>query len=421
MNVGCRRNAAVIGSLLLLCSLGFGAWEPLNAGVIAELNAVHFPTGTQVGYTVGSGLDSMGGQAGLILKTTDGGTSWTPQASGVVSPLNSVYFKDDDNGYAVGAAAAAIRTTDGGATWNPMTIPGTDSPILNYVAFPENTMTGYIGVYPRTAGRKVLKTTDGGDNWTEITVGGALNWSRSCGMATDNIGVVVGNGGMVYGTVDGFGTPQVQGPQTIADLTAAAFSPTDPLWGYLIGNDTMHGLIRFTDDGGASLWDSVTCYRNSALYGVDVPTSAVAYVCGDSAGAGIILRSVSNTEFFKTTAPAVPPMHGVCFPVGSDTGYAVGGGATILKTVDGGIPLIDGVAEEKVPAISRTGIRVISNPSRHGISFHSDADVTVSVFDAAGRVVMNQAATRGLNFVSLPTGAYFVKAGASTARAVVTD
>jgi len=35
--------------------------------------------------------------------------------------------------------------------------------------------------------------------------------------------------------------------------------------------------------------------------------------------------------------------------------------------------------------------------------------------------VMNQAATRGLNFLPLPTGAYFVKAGASTARAVVTD
>jgi photosystem II stability/assembly factor-like uncharacterized protein len=392
-----------------------------SGGVIGELNSVDFPTGTQVGYAVGAGLDSMGGQTGLILKTTDGGTTWTPQASGVPSPLNSVYFKDDDNGYAVGSAAAAIRTTDGGATWTPMTIPGAPPPTLNYVAFPENTMTGYIGVYPRAGLGKVLKTTDGGDNWTEITVGGALNWSRSCGMATDNIGVVVGNGGMVYGTADGFGTTAVQGPLTIADLTAAAFSPTDPLKGYLIGNDSMHGLIRHTDDGGASLWDSVTCWPVTAFHGVDVPTSEAAYVCGDSAGTGIILRSVSNTDFFNTTAPAVPPMHGVCFPVGSDTGYAVGGNAVILRTYDAGIPWIEGVAEEKVPAISRTGIRVTSNPCRYGIALHSDADVTVSVFDAAGRVVMNQAATRGLNFLPLPTGAYFVKAGASTARAVVTD
>jgi photosystem II stability/assembly factor-like uncharacterized protein len=168
MNVGCRRSAVVIGSLLLLCSLGFGGWEPLTLGIEAELNAVHFPTGTQVGYVVGSGMDSMGGFAGFVAKTTDGGTTWTEQASGVPDPLNSVYFKDDDNGYAVGDAAAAIRTTDGGATWTTMTIPGAQPPKLNYVAFPENTMTGYIGVYPRTASGKVLKTTDGGDNWAPI-------------------------------------------------------------------------------------------------------------------------------------------------------------------------------------------------------------------------------------------------------------
>jgi hypothetical protein len=64
---------------------------------------------------------------------------------------------------------------------------------------------------------------------------------------------------------------------------------------------------------------------------------------------------------------------------------------------------------------------VVSNPSRHGIALHSDADVRVSVYDAAGRTVVSQAATRGLSFLPLPTGAYFVKAGSGTARAVVTD
>ena len=418
MSVGCRRNAAVIGGLLLLCSLGFGGWEAQTSGTMAELNSVHFPMGTLVGYAVGASPEG----GGEIVKTTDGGTTWVPQTSGVMDGLNSVYFKDDDNGYAVGDAAAAIRTTDGGANWTAMTIPGTQPPKLNYVAFPENSMTGYIGVYPRTPPGKVLKTTNGGDNWTEIGVGGAMNWSRSCGMATDNIGVAFGNGGFVIGTTDGFDTTAVQGPQTIADLVAAAFSPTDPLWGYLIGNDSVHGLIRFTDDGGANLWDSVKCWRTTIFYDVDVPTSAAAYVCGDSMGTGIILRSVSNTDFYKTTTPAVPVIRGLCFPnAQDDTGYAVGGNGTILRTYDKGIPWIDAVAEEKIPTVSRTGIRVTSNPSRHGIALHSDADVTIFVFDAAGRVVMNQAATRGLNFLSLPTGAYFVKAGASTARAVVTD
>jgi photosystem II stability/assembly factor-like uncharacterized protein len=412
MSVGCRRNAAVIGSVLLLCSLGFGDWTAQTSGTVADLNSVHFPMGTLVGYAVGSSPEG----GGEVVKTTDGGASWVTQVSGTMDGLNSVYFKDDDNGYAVGSAGAAIRTTDGGATWTAMTVPGTD--MLNYVAFPENSMTGYIGVYPRTSAGKVLKTTDGGDNWTSIGVGGLLNWSRSCGMATDNIGVVVGNGGFVIGTTDGFGSTTVQGPQTIADMTAAAFSPTDPLRGYLIGNDTIKGVIRYTDDGGASLWDSVRCWNVTTLYGVDVPTSDVAYVCGTD---GMILRSVEPLDFYRTTTGVTVDMHGVCFPVDADTGYAVGSGGTILKTADGGIPWDPGVAEGRVPATSRTGIKVASNPCRHGIALHSDADVTVSVFDAAGRVVMNQAATRGLNFLPLPTGAYFVKAGASTARAVVTD
>ena len=114
-------------------------------------------------------------------------------------------------------------------------------------------------------------------------------------------------------------------------------------------------------------------------------------------------------------------MYGLSFPNGADTGYACGGNGTVLKTTDKGVPWIPGVAEVKPPAVVRTGIRVVSNPSRNGIAFHSDADVRVSVFDAAGRVVKTQAATKGLNFLSVPTGAYFVRAGAQTARAVVTD
>jgi len=413
MSVGCRRNAAVIGSLLLLCSLGFGGWTPLTSGTPAQLMSIHFPTGTLVGYAVGASPEG----GGTIVKTTDGGNTWVGQMSGTMNGLNSVYFTDDNNGYAVGAAGSAIRTTDGGANWTQMTVPGSDN--LHYVRFPENGLNGFIGLRPQAGGGKVIKTTDGGGSWAAVTVGFPLNTSISCGMATDLIGVAVGVGGMIYGTTDGFGTNSSQGAQTIADLTAAAFSRTDPTKGYLIGNDSMHGLIRYTDDDGATLWDSVKCYPIKAYHGVDMATPEVGYVCGDS---GRIDRSVEARDFFRTTTTGITTtMYGVCFPNGADTGYACGSAGTILRTYDGGIPWIPGVAEGKVPVISRAAIRVMSNPCRHGIALSSDADVRVSVFDAAGRVVMSQAATKGLNFLPLPTGAYFVKSGAETARAVVTD
>jgi len=416
MSVGSRRNAVVIGSLLLLCSLGFGGWTALSTGSAAQLTSIHFPTGTTVGYAVGS--DPAGGAT--ILKTADGGVTWTPQSAPVLNGLNSVYFTSDDNGYAVGLVGTGIRTTDGGATWTTMTIPGTD--ILNYISFPDNGQIGYIGVHPRTQAGKVIKTTDGGSSWADVSVGGAMSWSTSCGMATDLIGVALGRGGMVYGTTDGFATASPQGPQTVADMVAAAFAPSDPNYGCLIGNDSLGGLIRYTDDGGATLWDSVRFWPTTVFNGVDMPTTTVAYVCGSG---GTIQRLVQTTpfvDFYRTTVPVTDDMFGICFPVGqADTGYACGNNGVILKTTDGGIPLIPGVAEGRVPAVKRAGLRVLSNPSRLGIALHSDADVRVSVFDAAGRTVLSQAATKGLNFLPLPTGAYFVKARNGTARAVVTD
>ena len=412
MSIRVRRNAAVTGSLLLFCSLGFGAWDPLNSGVVGPLYAVHFPGGTQVGYAVGA--DMTGG--GAIVKTTDGGNTWVPQSSGVPSALNSVYFKDADTGYAVGDFGAAIRTTDGGTTWIAMTVIGPDN--LTRVQFPENGQIGYIFAHPGSPPSMLSKTTDGGITWSAAIVGGPADVTRGGSFANDSVGVAVGDSGLVIGN-NGY-----QDAQTNADIVAAAFSPTDPNIGYLIGNDSTRGVIRYTDDGGATPWDSVRCWNVTAFYGVDMPTDDAAYVCGDSAGNGIILRSVSNTDFYRTSVPGTATLYSLCFPNGADTGYAVGAGGVILRTYDrGGLP--HWVAEENGPAASRAGIRVVSNPSRHGITFRADADVYVVVFDAAGRVVKKQAANRGLNFLPLSkSGVYVVKVttkGFSTTQKLVVE
>jgi len=412
MSFGLRLSAAVTAGLCLLVSTASADWHQLNSGTAAELMSVHFPEGTLVGYAVGT--DQAGGAA--ILKTTDGGGTWTQQFAPIVNGLNSVYFTSDDNGYAVGIAGAGIRTTDGGATWWNMTIPGTD--VLNYVSFPDNGQTGYIGVYPRHQAGKVIKSTDGGSNWFEVSVGGPMSWSISCGMVTDNIGVAVGKEGMVYGT-----SGTAQDPQTTADIVAAAFSRADPNKGYLIGNDSTGGVIRCTDDGGATPWDSVRCLPITAWYGVDVPTAEVAYVCGVG---GRIDRSYSDTVFYGTATKVTADIHGVCFPNGADTGYAVGVNGTILRTYDGGFPWLPSLAEGRGPARAWAGIRVLSNPSRHGISFHADADAAVTVFDAMGRVVVRRPVANGAGSIPVSkAGVYMVRLAngdfSTTQKLVVED
>lgn len=407
-----KYGLVVMVGLLLLVSLASAVWEQLTSGTRAELLSVHFPTGTQVGYAVGT--DTTG--YGTILKTTNGGNTWVQQTSGMENGVYGVCFLDDSFGYAV-SGGTLLRTSDGGATWNPRVVPGMQR--LCTVQFPKSGPTGYIVANPQGGGGRLLKTADGGDNWTAIPVGGPMNTSLGGGFATDSIGVVVGYRGFIIGSTDGFDSiKQYQGAQTNADLSAAAFSPEDPNRGYLVGSDTTRGVVRYTDDGGASLWQVVRCSVVTALCGVDMPTSDVAYVCGTG---GFIGRTVSATDIWATSVPAglTATMHGLCFPNGPDTGYAVGLGGTILRTYDGGVPLIPDVAEWKAPAVSQSGIRVLSNPSRHGITFRADADVDVVVFDATGRVVARQPATRGFNFLPLSkAGVYYLREAQAQAQAV---
>jgi len=407
MVFGLRRGAAIVCSLLL-SSPALALWYELNSGVTGPLYSVDFPEGTQVGYAVGADIDSLGGEIGLVIKTTDSGATWMPQAPAVAARLNSVYFKNNDSGFAVGAAGAAIQTFDGGATWKPVTVPSNED--LTGVQFPENGKVGYIFERPRNPPSKVLKTIDGGDNWTAINVGGPLDVTRGGGFANDSVGAVVGDDGLVLGTTDGLASTHYQNAQTDADLVAVDFSQAHPSVAYMIGNDSSQGIIRFTDDGGTTPWDSVRCWRTTAFHGVDMTDSGhFAYVCGDSFGQGRTLISAADDEFFLTPGPrGVAALHSVCFPHGMDTGFTAGAGGLILRA-DWPGPWF-AVGEEKGPAVSRTRIRVLSNPSRHCICFNSDAEADVLVYDALGRVVARQTAARGLNSVPLSkAGVYLLK------------
>ncbi len=421
MNVRCR-NATIVAGLLLSCSLMFGAWTQLNPGVLGGVyNGVYFlPGNTQVGYACGMGLDTASHMpAGLVIKTTDGGTSWERQNPMTPNILRSIYFSDANTGYVCGIAGTVCKTTNGGNDWTASTV-GSDQ--LTYVSFPSNGQTGYIGVTDETpGGAKVYKSTDGGGSWVATAVGGVITKSTGCGMATDNIGVAFGPNAFAYTTTDGFGTgtftdPWAQG----CIMTAADFSPTANNKAYLVGNDTVLdlGIVRFTSTSGSPHWDSVRCPVVPSFSCVDYATPETAYIGGAN---GFIGGTRGPYDIWKTTTGVTNGISSICFPSGPDTGYAAAG-PTILKTTDGGQPWVPAVAEGKAPATLLTGIRVVSNPGRFGIALRADAHVTVTVFDAAGRAVLTATANQGLNLLPVrKAGAYFVRSGEHTVRAVVTD
>jgi photosystem II stability/assembly factor-like uncharacterized protein len=417
MNVGCRRNAAVLGSLSLLCSLVFATWTPQTSGVTADLHGVCFPESTEVGYVAGGNAQI---NNGVVLKTTDGGGTWVTKTSGSLNGLNAVYFKDNSTGFAVGLGGLVLKTTSGGDTWTTVSVP--TSVALNSVQFPENGDVGFIVGKPEGDGFRVLKTTDGGDNWTALTFPyPAANATVAGGFATNDIGVAVGTRGMGVRTLDGTNFEYI-GLNTIGDMYAVAFKPGDKTKAYAVGTESFPsvGVVRYSPAADtATVWQDCGAPSATVYLGLSLCRRGnAAYIVGMG---GVIGKTTGGTVFLLSPSGLLSTFYGVCFPTGESTGYVVGEGGLILKTTDGG-GTVPGVAEGKVPATSRAGIRVVSNPSRLGIALRSDADVPVTVFDASGRALMSRAATKGLNFLPVrKAGAYFVKAGAQVARVVVTD
>jgi photosystem II stability/assembly factor-like uncharacterized protein len=156
-----------------------------------DLNDVDFPT-SQVGYVVGN--------AGLMLKSVDGGDTWTGLTSGVSDDLLGVSFPTVDTGYAVGRNGLILMTTDGGDTWTAESSGTTMT--LNDVCFPDED-TGFA------VGESGLILTKGGavpslliDSKEVSVAGGTVNFDliADAGNANRNYLLLGGVSGTMPGT-----------------------------------------------------------------------------------------------------------------------------------------------------------------------------------------------------------------------------
>jgi len=80
--------------------------------------------------------------------------------------LNSISFVDSNTGYAAGDAGTVVKTTDGGLTW--VLLPPT--PLMDlFLIFFTDSGTGYAlgGIQPGLS-KTIIKTVDGGMTWSVI-------------------------------------------------------------------------------------------------------------------------------------------------------------------------------------------------------------------------------------------------------------
>ena len=242
--------------------------QPNPAGGTA-LDGVFFQPDGRHGVAVGA--------LGKILITADAGDNWA-QVAGVPTTwaLHSVWFTDPDTGYAVGDNSTMLRTVNGGGSWG--LVP----------------QASVIGVHLR---RVYFVTPDTG-------------W-------------VAGDNGWIASTYDrGDHWHKVKLP-TASSIRGLSFAGT--LDGWAVGDV---GFIARTRDGGAS-WHPVSSPTGQSLRSVWRASLTTAVAVGAQ---GTVLRTVGTPDSLvwqlAPGAGANYTLLGVCFPVDSTAGWAVGGNAT---------------------------------------------------------------------------------------------
>jgi photosystem II stability/assembly factor-like uncharacterized protein len=310
-------------------------------------------------------IASVVGNNGIILKTTDGGLTWFEQESIATSNLNSIFFIDENTGWICGDSGTLLRTANGGANWLSNNLDTLWN--LNKIYFLDSNL-GWIGGV-----RNFYRTTNGGQSWQIIL--GYIN--------------------------------------EIND-----FCFYDSLLGWAFFYDiTGWSVVRRTTDGGFN-WEFQFIAK---WYSEDL------FFMNESIGWAVGREFIYKTEDSGYTWDSLgfDPLHDFFTDiefVDSLTGWTVGYGGKILKTITGGVTSIE--EEEIIPSNFYLG-QNYPNPfnSATKIKFtipyvelgHTASLYTIlKVYDVVGNKIatlVNEKKTAGeyevdFNAKQLPSGIY---------------
>jgi photosystem II stability/assembly factor-like uncharacterized protein len=213
-------------------------WDVQKSGVEDNLNGVCF-VDRQTGYAVGN--------AGTIVKTTDGGNTWTRlMERRADAEFRSVVFVSPAEGWV--EARALLHTSDGGESWQPaVPLPGPDG-------FGGGSVLGgsRIQMHVPGMGVGVFRSDDGGRAWRSLGDPGRNDFTAVF-FVDAQLGWVSGDHGRLASTTDGGATWVERELPLKADLTKIQF--VSPQVGWILPHRGHQGGPLATVDGGAT-WTS---------------------------------------------------------------------------------------------------------------------------------------------------------------------
>lgn len=284
-------------------------WYSQTSGTTSNLNSTWFQN-TSTGIVVGN--------AGAILRTTNGGTNWVIQSSGTTMHLFSVYFANQSTGWVVGDLGTILKTTNAGVSWNTQT--SNTYYQLRSISF-QNATTGFIAGWYGT----VLKTVNGGSTWTLLSTNTTSNL-LGVAMTINNVGFAVGWLGTILSTANGGTNWAIL---TSGTITFSSVNFYNAQIGIVVGEQ---GRIQKTTNSGTS-WVIQSSGTSNWLMGITTPHTNFSYVVGEQGT--IRVTTNAGTNWYSQASNTSSYLNGVNFP---DTlnGWAVGDYGTIIHTTTGG-------------------------------------------------------------------------------------
>lgn len=409
-------------------------------------------------------------------------SGWFPQLSGTTADLNSVFFINSNTGWAVGVDKI-LKTTGGGLNWKPKDYPAplNDEYTFKSVCF-SNSTTGWIagelfrsrpGIYYRI----ILKTNNAGENWELSYINSDYGLNSVCYRTLD-AGWSVGFNAILKSTNQGIDWESQNFPHPENDdftFNSVCFINSQTGWiaGDVYTNPPgFHSKVIFKTVNGGLNWEEIYRGSETGLNSVNFCSSINGWSVGNreiltsyNGGSNWVSQAVfgghnsnyylksvffSNTltgwvaggklETFgpeyssvllKTTNGGINwfeklisanennyQLNSVFF-VNETTGWTVGNGGTIFKTIDGGSTDIK--SKNEVTPDSYSLEQNYPNPFNSVTSIKLQVTsykfVKLIVFDMLGREVATlineklQPGTYEVTFDAgdLPSGVYFYK------------
>ncbi len=382
----------LLGGVLLFLAASFSTevsrtdrWLSQQSPTAKNLRSIFF-TDTLTGW--------IGGDSGLILKTTNGGINWVRQETGLNTTVYSLFFTTADTGYALAwqldntppnyYGTRYLQTTNGGSNWTNILFPDSNY-FANSIYFYNNTNGFICG----TQG-KIYFSTDAGYNWNLSVIDSGIPFGfpvEDVAFFNENSGYAVGGAidiaGVIWKSTNGGRNwrTTVVGPEPVNDVHIINDSTA-----IAVGGDFEYGSSKVYTENEGSKWE----YTEFGIFGI---ANTIAYRTESEAwiSLGIIDSFLVSTDggndWHTAPVPKQGRVYGIAFP-NFRNGWAIGNDGLLLK-YNADIISVEDIGNE-IPSSSEL-LQNFPNPfnpqTKISYKLNTVGEVRLCVYDLAGRIV----------------------------------